>query len=190
MRETRMKAREAASAGPWRQARAIALLPGIVTVGVPAAILIIGDGPKIGWGLDGAAAAPPVLVGLTLIAAGLALWIWTVRLLARIGRGTLAPWDPTRRLVVAGPYRYVRNPMISAVLCVVLGEAALFGSPALLVWFGAFFAINCVGFLVYEEPGLVRRFGDEYREYRRNVPRWLPRGTPWTPADRPRLRAG
>jgi protein-S-isoprenylcysteine O-methyltransferase Ste14 len=171
--------------GPWRQARAIVLLPGTVSLAVPAVILIVGDGPSIGWRLDGAAAALPVLLGLGLIAAGLSLWIWTVRLLARIGRGTLAPWDPTRRLVVAGPYRYVRNPMISAVLCVLLGEATLFGSPALLVWFGAFFAINWVGFAVYEEPGLVRRFGDEYREYRRNVPRWLPRRTPWAPADDP-----
>ena len=131
-----MKAREVASVGHWRQARAIALLPGTVTVAVPAAILIAGDGPEIGWGLDGVAAVCPVLLGLALIAAGVALWIWTVRLFARIGKGTLAPWDPTRRLVVAGPYRYVRNPMISAVLCVLLGEAALFGSPALLIWFG------------------------------------------------------
>ena len=183
-----MKAREAASPGPWRQARAIALLPGIVTVVVPATILIAGDPPSIGWGLDGAAAVPPALAGLALVGGGVALWIWTVRLLARIGRGTLAPWDPTRRLVVAGPYRYVRNPMISAVLCVLLGEAALFGSPALLIWFGAFFAINWVGFAIYEEPGLVRRFGDEYREYRRNVPRWWPRRTPWTPAAKPTSR--
>ena len=186
MRETPMKAREVVSVGPWRQARAIALLPGIVTVVVPAVILIAGDLPSIGWGLGWAAAAPPLLIGLALIAAGVALWTWTVRLFARIGKGTLAPWDPTRRLVVAGPYRYVRNPMISAVLCVLLGEATLFGSPALLIWFGAFFTINWVGFVVYEEPGLVRRFGDEYREYRRNVPRWLPRRTPWTPAHDPR----
>lgn len=185
-----MKARELAPVGPWRQARAIGLLPGIVTVVVPAAILIAGEGPEVGWGLDGAAAAAPVLAGLTLIAAGIALWTWTVGLFARIGRGTLAPWDPTRRLVVEGPYMYVRNPMISAVLCVLLGEAALFGSPALLIWFGAFFAINWVGFLVYEEPGLVRRFGDEYREYRRNVPRWLPRRTPWTPTPQEARRPG
>ncbi len=123
----------------------------------------------------------PPLAGLALIAAGLALWVWTVRLLARIGRGTLAPWDPTRRLVVEGPYRHVRNPMISAVLCVLLGEASLFGSVALLLWFGVFFALNYVGFLAYEEPGLERRFGGEYLEYKRNVPRWIPRRAPWSP---------
>jgi protein-S-isoprenylcysteine O-methyltransferase Ste14 len=135
--------------------------------------------------LDGAAAALPVLLGLGLIGAGVALWTWTVRLFARIGKGTLAPWDPTQRLVVAGPYRHVRNPMITAVLSVLLGEAALFGSPVLLAWFGAFFAINWVGFLVYEEPGLERRFGEEYSEYKRHVPRWLPRRKAWTPANPP-----
>ncbi len=182
-----MKAREVASVGPWRQARAIALLPGTVTmVGAGGHPDRSATAPEIGWGLDGVVSVFPVLIGLALIAAGVALWTWTVRLFARIGKGTLAPWDPTRRLVIAGPYRYLRNPMISAVLCVLLGEATLFGSPALLIWFGAFFAINWVGFVVYEEPGLVRRFGDEYREYRRNVPRWLPRRTPWTPARDPR----
>jgi protein-S-isoprenylcysteine O-methyltransferase Ste14 len=165
----------------WRQARAIALLPGTVTVVVPAVILIAGAGPNLGWGLEGVAAALPVVLGLALIAVGLALWVWTVRLFARIGKGTLAPWDPTRRLVVEGPYRYVRNPMITAVLAVLLGEAALFGSSALLVWWGAFFAVNWAFFVLHEEPGLERRFGDEYRDYKRNVPRWVPRRSPWTP---------
>ena len=166
----------------WRHARAIALLPGTATVVVPAAILSTGDGPNMGWGLDRLAAALAVLLGLALIAAGLALWVWTVRLFGRIGRGTLAPWDPTQHLVVEGPYGHVRNPMISAVLAALSGEAALFGSPALLIWCAAFFAINSAFFILYEEPGLERRFGDEYRAYKRSVPRWIPRRTPWTPA--------
>ena len=153
--------------GLWRQVRAIALLPGTVTVVVPAVILLAGRGPDLRWALG--------VPGIALIACGFALWVWTVRLFARIGGGTLAPWDPTRHLVVEGPYRHVRNPMISAVLAVLLGEALLFGSPALLIWSGAFFAVNWLWFVVYEEPGLVRRFGDEYREYRRRVPRWIPR---------------
>lgn len=164
----------------WRQARAIVLLPGTVSVLVPALILI-GTGSNLGWGFSGIVSALPVLLGLGLIAAGFALWLWTVRLLARVGRGTLAPWDPTRSLVVEGPYRHVRNPMIAAVLAVLAGEAALFGSLPLLIWFAAFFAINCVFFWLHEEPGLGRRFGDDYRAYKRNVPRWLPRRTPWTP---------
>jgi protein-S-isoprenylcysteine O-methyltransferase Ste14 len=163
----------------WRQARAIALLPGVVSVLVPLAILN-GTGTDVGWGLGGVAVALPVLLGLALIGAGFALWLWTVRLFARIGEGTLAPWDPTRRLVVQGPFRHVRNPMITAVLAVLAGEAALFGSPQLLIWFAAFFAINHVFFRLYEEPGLERRFGDDYRAYKGNVPRWLPRRTPWS----------
>jgi protein-S-isoprenylcysteine O-methyltransferase Ste14 len=158
----------------WRHARAIVLLPGVAAVVVPALILVLGDGASMGWGLDGSWASLPVLLGLGLIAGGLALWGWTVRLFARIGQGTLAPWDPTRHLVVEGPYAHVRNPMITAVLAVLLGEAALFGSPALLIWAAIFFAVNWVYFVLSEEPGLERRFGDEYRAYRRSVPRWIP----------------
>jgi protein-S-isoprenylcysteine O-methyltransferase Ste14 len=126
----------------------------------------------------------PVLLGAALIVCGLALWAWTVRLFARIGRGTLAPWDPTRRLVVEGPYAYVRNPMITAVLAMLLGEAVLLGSPAVVTWFAVFLAINAVYFPLVEEPGLERRFGEEYREYKRHVPRWIPRRTRWRPRSR------
>jgi protein-S-isoprenylcysteine O-methyltransferase Ste14 len=166
----------------WRHARAILLLPGTVLIAVPAAILILGPGPDIGWGLGWPLAVLPALAGAALIAAGLGVWTWTVRLFARVGEGTLASWDPTRQLVVEGPYRYVRNPMIAAVLAVLLGQALLFGSPELLVWCGAVFAINCAYFLAYEEPGLERRFGAAYRDYKAAVPRWIPRRTPWVPA--------
>jgi protein-S-isoprenylcysteine O-methyltransferase Ste14 len=173
----------AASAHPsaWRQARAILLLPGVVTVAVPIVLLLAG-GVDVGWGLGGSAAVLAVLLGLALIAAGLALWTWTVRLLARVGEGTLAPWDPTRALVAEGPYRHVRNPMIAGVLAVLVGEAALFGSWALAIWCAVFFAANDVFFRLYEEPGLARRFGEPYAAYRREVPRWVPRRTPWPPA--------
>jgi len=142
------------------------LLPGTVTIVVPAVILLTGDGPVFRWW--------GVVVGVPLIAVGLVLWAWTVRLFARIGEGTLAPWDPTQHLVAEGPYRVVRNPMITAVLAVLLGEAALFGSLALLIWAAGFFVANHAWFLVYEEPGLEERFGEEYRAYKAEVPRWLP----------------
>jgi protein-S-isoprenylcysteine O-methyltransferase Ste14 len=153
------------------------LLPGTVTLAIPGA-LIATSGTNAGWGLGGVLVALPVLGGAIAILAGLGLWYRTVRLFAREGEGTLAPWDPTRKLVVRGPYRYVRNPMITGVLLVLLGEAALFGSLLILVWAVAFFAINTVWFRLVEEPGLVKRFGDEYEQYRRHVPRWVPRLTP------------
>lgn len=166
----------------WRQARAIAVLPGNVTIVVPALILVLLGGPRIGWGLGGAAAVLVALLGLALIAAGFAVWLWTVRLFAKVGEGTLAAWDPTSRLVVVGPYRHLRNPMISAVATLLVGEAVFFGSAWILAWAGSFIAINHAYFLLAEEPGLERRFGEEYRIYKRNVPRWLPRRKPWDPA--------
>jgi protein-S-isoprenylcysteine O-methyltransferase Ste14 len=164
----------------WRQLRAIALLPGNVTIVVPALILLIGEGPDFAWGLDGAAAALVVAAGCALLAAGFCLWLWTVLLFSRVGKGTLAPWDPTRRLVVEGPYRHVRNPMISGVAAVLAGEALLLGSPGLAAWAAAFPLVNTAFFIAVEEPGLERRFGDEYRAYRRAVPRWIPRPGAWT----------
>jgi protein-S-isoprenylcysteine O-methyltransferase Ste14 len=147
---------------------------------VPAILLITG-GVDVGWGLLAWLAWLPPLVGICLIAAGLVLMYRTITLFATAGRGTLAPWDPTERLVVLGPYRYVRNPMISGVLAILVGEAALFGSVPLLAWFVLFFAVNAIWMPLVEEPGLERRFGAGYLEYKRNVPRWLPRLSPWEP---------
>ena len=112
---------------------------------------------------------------MVLIAAGVACGRGPSGSLARIGRGTLAPWDPTRQLVAAGPYRHVRNPMISAVLAVLIGEALVFASASLGLYAAIFFAINWLYFVLHEEPGLERRFGESYRRYKRAVPRWLPR---------------
>ena len=154
---------------PGRHVAAVLLCPGVVALLVPALIV---------WSTDGRI-EPLGLLGLPLIAVGLLLVVSTVRLFATAGRGTLAPWDPTTRLVVRGPYRYVRNPMISGVLFVLLGEAVLFGSVALLVWFGLVLAVNAVYMPLVEEPGLQRRFGGEYERYRAHVPRWIPRLRPW-----------
>jgi protein-S-isoprenylcysteine O-methyltransferase Ste14 len=157
----------------WRQLRAIVLLPVTVTVVVPGLILWRGDAELAPW--------PLAAIGVVLIALGLLLVSWTVRLFVKIGKGTLAPWDPTSRLVVRGPYRHVRNPMISGVLAVLVGEAALFASVPVLVWFGAVFLVNVIYFPLVEEPGLRERFGEDYDAYRANVPRWLPRLRPWEP---------
>lgn len=158
----------------WRQARAIALLPGNVNVTIPVLILVLVEGPTVGWGLGGAAGVAVAALGLVLMFVGFAVWLWTVVLFQRIGRGTLAAWDPTSRLVVAGPYRYVRNPMISAVATFLLGEAIFLGSPWIGIWAAIFIAVNFAYFVLVEEPGLERRFGPEYLVYKRNTARWIP----------------
>jgi protein-S-isoprenylcysteine O-methyltransferase Ste14 len=119
------------------------------------------------------------VAGLALMIAGLSGIAWTVSLFVRIGKGTLAPWSPTKRLVVIGPYAHVRNPMIMSVVAVLLGEALFFESWPILVWAIAVFALNHIYFILSEEPDLMRRFGAEYETYKRNVPRWLPRLRPW-----------
>jgi protein-S-isoprenylcysteine O-methyltransferase Ste14 len=118
---------------------------------------------------------------LAFAALGLTLAASTVRLFSTRGRGTPAPWDPPRKLVVQGPYRHVRNPMISAVLAMLAAEALLLQALPLAAWMAFFFAANAVYFPLVEEQGLERRFGDDYRVYKANVPRWIPRLTPWTP---------
>jgi len=118
-------------------------------------------------------------LGAVLLAFGLMLFGWCVGLFARVGQGTLAPWDPTQRLVAEGPYRFVRNPMITGVAAMLLGEAPLFGSLLLALWAVLFIAINHTYFVLSEEPGLAQRFGDSYQVYKANVPRWIPRPRPW-----------
>ena len=122
--------------------------------------------------------ALPILGG-ALVCLGLTLMVATIRLFVTVGQGTLAPWNPPQRLVVQGVYRHVRNPMIAGVLFVLLGEAMLAASLPLFFWFVLFVIGNAVYIPLAEEPGLLERFGDSYLAYRRNVPRWIPRPTPW-----------
>ena len=95
------------------------------------------------------------------------------------GLGTPAPIAPTRKLVVTGLYRYVRNPIYVAVVAVILGQALLFGAWGLILY-GALFRLACHAFVVaYEEPMLEQTLGADYEGFRANVPRWIPRITPW-----------
>ena len=152
-----------------RHLLSILLLPFLVVVVVPYGLLTAF--PSGGW--------PPGwfmrLMGIVLLLGGLLLFSWCVSLFARVGRGTLAPWDPTQHLVALGPYRYVRNPMISGVALMLLGQAMFWPSLAIGIWAGAFILINHLYFVFLEEPGLERRFGESYRHYKATVPRWLPR---------------
>ncbi|WPP51659.1 methyltransferase family protein [Catalinimonas niigatensis] len=121
------------------------------------------------------------ILGSVFICFGSLTVILTIRMFIKIGNGTLAPWDPTRYLVTSSLYGYVRNPMIMGVFIVVLGEAILFASLSIGIWAFAFFVINTMYFIFSEEPGLEKRFGKEYIEYKKNVPRWIPRMKPWAP---------
>jgi protein-S-isoprenylcysteine O-methyltransferase Ste14 len=164
----------------WRHLRAILLLPGIVLLAIPGMILWWGGLDTIGlWrSVPESRALLPILGGL-LLGLGLALVVGTIRLFFKLGEGTLAPWDPPQRLVVRGVYRHVRNPMMSGALLVLLGMALLSASPILLCWFVVVGIVYAVYIPLSEEPGLARRFGDDYLAYKRNVPRWFPRTTSW-----------
>jgi protein-S-isoprenylcysteine O-methyltransferase Ste14 len=123
-------------------------------------------------------------LGVGLLAVGLVLFVASLRRFAGEGEGTLAPWDPPRRLVVHGPYRYVRNPMISGVAMVLFGEASVLLSRPHLLWALLFLGLNAVYIPLLEEPLLAARFGDDYRTYCRHVHRLLPRARPWDPEGR------
>ncbi|MCO4294326.1 isoprenylcysteine carboxylmethyltransferase family protein [Solitalea sp. MAHUQ-68] len=120
------------------------------------------------------------LAGGIILVVGLSIFAYTVFLFKLLGKGTLAPWQPTQKLIVAGPYRYCRNPMITGVFFILIGEAFLFHSLSIIYWSGLFFVINTVYFVLKEEPDLYKRFGDEYARYKLHVPRWIPRLKPYT----------
>jgi protein-S-isoprenylcysteine O-methyltransferase Ste14 len=121
---------------------------------------------------------PRQLLGSAAIAAGVLLLGACIWEFARRGHGTLSPLDPPTTLVVQGLYRYVRNPMYLSVTTIVLGEALLIGSVALVVYWAVWFvAVNLI-VLGYEEPALRRQFGSSYEEYTRRVGRWIPRLAP------------
>ena len=129
--------------------------------------------------------APPTALAFWLailfaVPGGL-LALWSTSLFFRFGEGTAAPWDPPQRFVVRGPYRYVRNPMILGVVLLLYAAALFFRSWSLASWATLFFVGNMIYFPLVEEPGLVKRFGDDYTVYRRHVPRWIPRPNPWPP---------
>ncbi|HKH94652.1 MAG TPA: isoprenylcysteine carboxylmethyltransferase family protein [Gemmatimonadaceae bacterium] len=158
-----------------RHLLSIALLPFVVTVVVPRWLLARERTTMSQMAL----LVTGRIAGVLVFAAGFTMFVWCVLLFARIGRGTLAPWDPTRHLVVEGPYRHVRNPMITAVATMLGGEALFFHSWSIASWLLVFLAINHTYFVLLEEPGLVQRFGEEYERYRAAVPRWVPRLRGW-----------
>jgi protein-S-isoprenylcysteine O-methyltransferase Ste14 len=162
-----------------RHLLAVAILPCTVTVVVPVWIARRYDVvPAIGRSVGAVAVE---LAGVAVLGVGLVLFLASVWRFATEGRGTLAPWDPPRVFVVHGPYRFVRNPMISGVILCLFGEALILRSPPHAVWAVTFLLMNVVYIPLFEEPQLRRRFGPSYVEYCRHVRRFVPRLRPWSP---------
>ncbi len=158
-----------------RQLAAVMILPFNVLLVIPGLLHLRCRGKRASRLAPDAALPVTRSLGGLLVLTGLPMLAWTIREFSRGGQGTLAPWDPARKLVIRGPYRHVRNPMISAVMAILFGQALLLNSLCQLVW-AMFFSLGNVLYIPRsEEPGLERRFGDEYRRYERHVPRWLPR---------------
>jgi protein-S-isoprenylcysteine O-methyltransferase Ste14 len=154
----------------------VLLLPMNVLFFVPAVILWL-------TGYHWEANHPLLLsIGCVLLLCGMSLAAWTMWLFHSVGHGTAAPWDPPQHLVVAGPYRHVRNPMLTSVFILQAAEALLLNSLTIFILLVVFVIANIFYFPLVEEKSLEKRFGDAYREYKRNVPRWVPQLRPWRPS--------
>jgi protein-S-isoprenylcysteine O-methyltransferase Ste14 len=116
----------------------------------------------------------PQVAGMVIGAAGAAVALWCIFTFATLGRGTPAPFDPPRRLVMQGPYRFVRNPMYLGAGLALAGAALFYQSLPLLGYAGLFVAAMHLFAVGYEEPTLRRTFGQEYEAYCRQVRRWWP----------------
>jgi protein-S-isoprenylcysteine O-methyltransferase Ste14 len=155
----------------WLGMRSVAmtiLFPGIVAGYLPYRILAPARVPRLdewSWAQYG---------GIAAAAVGAVALLWCIWAFAYHGRGTLAPFDEPRKLVVQGLYRYVRNPMYVGVVLILLGESSFFWSGPLLVYMTLFFVAFNVFVMGFEEPRLRSKYGAEYEEYSVQVGRWLP----------------
>jgi protein-S-isoprenylcysteine O-methyltransferase Ste14 len=140
-------------------------------------VLVFLPGQVLSWaGVTRPPAAGAIAIAALVVgAAGAGLALWCVLTFALVGKGTPAPFDPPRRLVVRGPYRMVRNPMYLGATLALAAAALFYRSPALLGFTGFFLLATHLFVLWYEEPTLHQNFGEEYDAYRREVRRWWPR---------------
>jgi protein-S-isoprenylcysteine O-methyltransferase Ste14 len=149
------------------------VVPGSVGILIPQAILP--PGKRANFDVFGVA-------GFALGTLGAAIYLWCAWQFAYHGFGTPAPIDPPKTLVVRGLHRVVRNPMYIGVLLVVLGQASVYRSRDLLIYAACFWLAAHLFVVFYEEPTLKRQFGENYEDYSRQVPRWIP----WLPRSSPR----
>lgn len=141
---------------------AFLVMPGVVAIAIPAVWA---------WQVSRWSVAQPL--GLLALGSGFVALLWCVRDFYVIGKGTLAPWTPPRRLITVGLYRYTRNPMYLAVILMLLGWAAAFVSTSLLLYAVAIAFVFHLRVRLGEEPWLAREYGDVWIFYARRVPRWL-----------------
>lgn len=168
----------ARSISAWSHIRAILLLPVMNTIFIPTILLSIFRDVRLGQS-SVAEDLIAATLGMPVLALGIFLVVRAIALFVRRGRGTLAPWDPTEALITCDIYRYSRNPMKAGLFLVLIGECLLLRSVALTIWAAVFIAVNIAYIRWFEEKGLTRRFGSRYRDYCREVPRWLrPRPRP------------
>ncbi len=160
--------------------KAIIQLPLMVTIVIPLLIWYLSKNESI-IPFYKIPQAFSLSIGGVILIAGLVLFYKSITLFANVGKGTLTPWNPTKKIVVKGLYCYVRNPMILSVILILLSESILFRMGQLLIYAIIFFLINHIFFVFNEEPALRKRFGVEYVEYCKNVPRWIPRIKGWKP---------
>ena len=155
--------------------KAIVILPGTALIYVPALIILLTQNTPY------AASFPPSatitwMTGLAFSVTGLTLMYWKMKIFNnKGGGGTPAPWDPINNLIVEGPYRYVRNPMLVGVNLFLMAEAILMQSLPVFGWMIVFLVLNTAYFALSEEPQLENRFGKACVKYKRSVPRWIPR---------------
>lgn len=142
------------------------IAPGMVAGYIP--LMLLRRGLQVETGFFAYLAFPLWGIGGMILL--LSFWNFLIE-----GRGTPAPVDPPKELVVAGFYRYVRNPMYVGIVLILLGHFLWFQNVGLLVYLAIAFLIVHLFVTLYEEPTLKKKFGATYQEYLRKVPRWIPR---------------
>ncbi len=119
------------------------------------------------------------IIGILILISGILLFTKTVFLFFKFGNGTIAPWDPPKKFIIRGPYRYVRNPMLIGVNLILISEYLILNSLIIFIWSSIFIVINLIYHKFNEEKKLELRFGNSYTEYKKNVSAWIPRIKPY-----------
>jgi protein-S-isoprenylcysteine O-methyltransferase Ste14 len=139
-------------------------------------VLVYLTGRFLSWSgiVAPATTGAPQVAGMIMVTIGTAIALWCVFTFVFLGKGTPAPFDPPRKLVIRGPYRFVRNPMYIGAGMTLAGAALFYESLSIFIYTCVFFLITHLFVVLYEEPTLRRTFGDEYEAYCRRTTRWWP----------------